>query len=126
MNLAGDHLLGDENCRRIVAQADGVPLFAEELTKMFLERIVAAEPGDAKPAIPLTLLDSLAARLDNLGAAKETAQWAAAVSYTHLRAHETVLDIVCRLLLEKKNTKHHPNRPTQVYSGTTQSSPRHV
>ena len=27
------------------------------------------------------------------------------VSYTHLRAHETVLDIVCRLLLEKKTTK---------------------
>ena len=25
-----------------------------------------------------------------------------AVSYTHLRAHETVLAIVCRLLLEKK------------------------
>ena len=30
----------------------------------------------------------------------------AAVSYTHLRAHETVLDIVCRLLLEKKKTQH--------------------
>ena len=30
------------------------------------------------------------------------------VSYTHLRAHETVLDIVCRLLLEKKKT-------TQLY-----------
>ena len=31
-----------------------------------------------------------------------------AVSYTHLRAHETVLDLVCRLLLEKKkhNTLH--------------------
>ena len=28
------------------------------------------------------------------------------VSYTHLRAHETVLDLVCRLLLEKKKTKH--------------------
>ena len=26
------------------------------------------------------------------------------VSYTHLRAHETVLDLVCRLLLEKKQT----------------------
>ena len=26
----------------------------------------------------------------------------ATVSYTHLRAHETVLDLVCRLLLEKK------------------------
>ena len=32
-----------------------------------------------------------------------------AVSYTHLRAHETVLDLVCRLLLEKKKKKpiHH-------------------
>ena len=28
-----------------------------------------------------------------------------AVSYTHLRAHETVLDLVCRLLLEKKKNK---------------------
>src|SRR5665811_1673120 len=27
------------------------------------------------------------------------------VSYTHLRAHETVLDLVCRLLLEKKKQK---------------------
>ena len=30
------------------------------------------------------------------------------VSYTHLRAHETVLDLVCRLLLEKK--KHNNNK----------------
>ena len=28
----------------------------------------------------------------------------APVSYTHLRAHETVLDLVCRLLLEKKKS----------------------
>ena len=28
-----------------------------------------------------------------------------AVSYTHLRAHETVLDLVCRLLLEKKKSQ---------------------
>ena len=28
-----------------------------------------------------------------------------AVSYTHLRAHETVLDLVCRLLLEKKKIR---------------------
>ena len=27
------------------------------------------------------------------------------VSYTHLRAHETVLDLVCRLLLEQKKNK---------------------
>ena len=30
-----------------------------------------------------------------------------AVSYTHLRAHETVLDLVCRLLLEKKKNTNH-------------------
>ena len=28
-----------------------------------------------------------------------------AVSYTHLRAHETVLDLVCRLLLEQKQNR---------------------
>ena len=28
--------------------------------------------------------------------------WLRTVSYTHLRAHETVLDLVCRLLLENK------------------------
>ena len=50
----------------------------------------------------------------------ETDEWngLSAVSYTHLRAHETVLDIVCRLLLAK--TK---NRPTHDYlmgGGTAQ------
>ena len=29
-------------------------------------------------------------------------RYVGAVSYTHLRAHETVLDLVCRLLLEKQ------------------------
>ena len=40
-----------------------------------------------------------------------------AVSYTHLRAHETVLDLVCRLLLEKKKQK---NREKYQY-GTTRT-----
>ena len=39
----------------------------------------------------------------------EAAPWAEAVSYTHLRAHETVLDLVCRLLLEKKKHKQPKN-----------------
>ena len=38
------------------------------------------------------------------------------VSYTHLRAHETVLDIVCRLLLEKK--KQQITHPLQYVSHT--------
>ena len=33
---------------------------------------------------------------------KQTRHSLRAVSYTHLRAHETVLDLVCRLLLETK------------------------
>ena len=36
---------------------------------------------------------------------KENPKTIKPVSYTHLRAHETVLDLVCRLLLEKKNIK---------------------
>ncbi|MBW6151834.1 hypothetical protein KZ844_18810 [Pseudomonas aeruginosa] len=28
--------------------------------------------------------------------------WVSSVSYTHLRAHETSQDLVCRLMLEKK------------------------
>ena len=43
------------------------------------------------------------------------------VSYTHLRAHETVLDIVCRLLLEKKKNKtdKHRSRVQQSRRNTT-------
>ena len=38
------------------------------------------------------------------GAAPTATSGTAAVSYTHLRAHETVLDLVCRLLLAKKKS----------------------
>ena len=37
------------------------------------------------------------------------------VSYTHLRAHETVLDLVCRLLLEKKKTEMHECEGTRSH-----------
>ena len=52
---------------QIVARADGVPLFLEELT--------AAVIGSGDPdSIPETLHDSLTARLDQLGAARAFAQ----------------------------------------------------
>ena len=38
-----------------------------------------------------------------------------AVSYTHLRAHETVLDLVCRLLLEQKT---HIERPALTHNAS--------
>jgi class 3 adenylate cyclase/predicted ATPase len=57
----------------LVARADGVPLYVEELTK------AVAEPGAARSAdaIPTTLAGSLMARLDRLATAKEVAQRAA-------------------------------------------------
>jgi class 3 adenylate cyclase/predicted ATPase len=66
-------------------KTDGVPLFVEELTKSVLESGVLAERDDRyerrdpslELAVPATLQDSLMARLDRLGAAKETAQLAA-------------------------------------------------
>jgi class 3 adenylate cyclase/tetratricopeptide (TPR) repeat protein len=66
---------------RIVEQTDGVPLFVEELTRTVVE---ADKPGAVKgsavaPAIPATLQDSLIARLDQLGAAKEVAQIASVI-----------------------------------------------
>ena len=45
------------------------------------------------------------------------------VSYTHLRAHETVLDLVCRLLLEKKKTSSHPFFSSTYVSYTPNNAP---
>jgi predicted ATPase len=62
-----------ETLEALVARADGVPLYVEELTK------AVAEPGAARgvDAIPTTLAGSLMARLDRLTTAKEVAQRAA-------------------------------------------------
>jgi DNA-binding SARP family transcriptional activator/predicted ATPase len=57
--------------RRIVERADGIPLFAEELAKE-----VAVND---RSAIPATLQDLLAARLDGMGSARIAAQLAATV-----------------------------------------------
>ena len=50
-----------------------------------------------------------------------------AVSYTHLRAHETRHDLVCRLLLEKKKGKFVSNSITncaviEIYDGDPKST----
>ena len=70
--LAGPELPADTR-DALIARADGVPLYIEELTK------AVTEPGAARSvaAIPATLADSLMARLDRLSAAKEVAQRAA-------------------------------------------------
>jgi class 3 adenylate cyclase/tetratricopeptide (TPR) repeat protein len=77
----------DELKRQIVARADGVPLFIEELVAMIFESGMLREKGGhyvpmqpiASLPIPETLQDSLAARLDRLSEVRETAQLAAAL-----------------------------------------------
>jgi class 3 adenylate cyclase/tetratricopeptide (TPR) repeat protein len=59
--------------QQLVGKTDGVPLFVEELTKMVLESGRPEDPLTDLP-IPATLQDSLMARLDRLGTAKQTAQ----------------------------------------------------
>ena len=51
------------------------------------------------PLIPSSLINDFL-KLTQISAS--AAESVIPVSYTHLRAHETVLDLVCRLLLEKK------------------------
>ena len=65
--------------KQVVAKTDGVPLFVEELTKMVLESIGTNGDTASSIAIPSTLQDSLMARLDRLGTAKEIAQLGATV-----------------------------------------------
>ena len=66
----------------IIQRADGIPLFAEEITKAVLE---ARGDGDEATsaartlAVPPSLQASLMARLDRLGSAKDVAQTAAAI-----------------------------------------------
>ncbi|HXE71836.1 MAG TPA: adenylate/guanylate cyclase domain-containing protein [Candidatus Nitrosotenuis sp.] len=85
--LAGGRALPRPVVEQIVLRADGVPLYVEELTRMVLESGLLAPSGGrfvllrplTSTSIPATLYDSLLARLDRLGPAKEVAQMAATI-----------------------------------------------
>ena len=68
--LASRHALSTDVVKGLSERAGGVPLFVEEVTRLLLER---GEQGGVQ-AIPPTLRQSLAARLDRLGTAREVAQ----------------------------------------------------
>ena len=80
--VTGGKALPSEVIEQILARTEGVPLFAEELTKTVLESRLLGDAGDryvlAGPlpplAIPATLHDSLMARLDRLAPVKDVAQ----------------------------------------------------
>ena len=68
--------LSERICDQIVIKSDGVPLFAEELTKSFVEfkSRTSVDGPYLDSGIPETLADLLAARLDMVGDAKWVAQ----------------------------------------------------
>jgi predicted ATPase len=87
-----------EILRQLVDKTDGVPLFVEELTRMVLESGLVQEHNGryeitaplSSLAIPVTLQDSLMARLDRLSPVKDVVQLAATLgrefSYELIRA----------------------------------------
>jgi class 3 adenylate cyclase/DNA-binding winged helix-turn-helix (wHTH) protein len=68
--IASRHALSREVVDGVSERTGGVPLFVEEVTRLLLER---GEAGGLQ-AIPPTLRQSLAARLDQFGEAREVAQ----------------------------------------------------
>ena len=86
VELSARHVLSKEIIDGVAERTGGVPLFVEEVTRLLLER---GEQGGIH-AVPPTLQQSLTARLDRLGPAREVAQIAAVIgrdfSYSLLRA----------------------------------------
>ncbi len=79
--ISADAAIPAEVQEQVAARADGVPLFAEELTRAVLEVDLEEAGGNEASrsqalGIPSTLAASLMARLDRLGPAKGVAQMA--------------------------------------------------
>ena len=99
--LAARHALPKEVIDGVTERTGGVPLFIEEVTRLLLER---GEQGGIQ-AIPPTLQQSLTARLDRLGPAREVAQIGAVIgrdfSYTLLRAVAGIENAPLQMALDR-------------------------
>jgi class 3 adenylate cyclase len=99
--LSARHALPKEVVDDVAARTGGVPLFVEEVTRLLLER--GGESGIQ--AIPPTLQQSLMARLDRLGPAREVAQVGSVIgrgfSYALLRNVAGLQDAPLQAALEK-------------------------
>ena len=100
--LSARHALPRDVVEDVAARTGGVPLFVEEVTRLLLER---GEGGGGIQAIPPTLQQSLMARLDRLGPAREVAQIGSVIgrgfSYGLLRALAGMEDAALQAALEK-------------------------
>src|SRR5665811_2108362 len=101
MGIAADEA---ERVVEIVGRGHRVGVVPHRVTS--LHAACCPQRGPEVGGVPRTTRAELEAdqRREHLlcGAARSTPTSYGPVSYTHLRAHETVLDLVCRLLLEKK------------------------
>jgi class 3 adenylate cyclase/tetratricopeptide (TPR) repeat protein len=99
--LAARQALSKELVEGVSERTGGVPLFVEEVTRLLLER---GEVGGLQ-TIPPTLQQSLAARLDRLGQAREVAQIGAVLgrdfTYALLRAVGGVDDSALQSALDR-------------------------
>ena len=99
--LSARHALPKQIVDGVTERTGGVPLFIEEVTRLLLER---GEQGGTQ-AIPPTLQQSLLARLDRLGPAREVAQIAAVIgrdfSYGLLRAVAGMDDATLQAALDR-------------------------
>jgi predicted ATPase/class 3 adenylate cyclase len=99
--LTSRHALPKEVVEGVAERTGGVPLFVEEVTRLLLEH----GDGGGIPAIPPTLQQSLTARLDRLGPAREVAQIGAVIgrsfSYALLRAVAGIDDTPLQTTLER-------------------------
>jgi class 3 adenylate cyclase/predicted ATPase len=99
--LAARHALPKEVVDGVTDRAGGVPLFVEEVTRFILER---GERGGMQ-AIPPTLQQSLTARLDRLGPAREVAQISAVIGrdfpYALVRAVADMEDAPLQAALDR-------------------------
>jgi class 3 adenylate cyclase len=79
--VVADHMLSPDLQEQIVARAEGVPLFIEEMTKATVESGLpeGSAASSAGTKIPANLYDSLMARLDRLPEGREVAQIGAVI-----------------------------------------------
>jgi class 3 adenylate cyclase/predicted ATPase len=99
--LAARHALPKEMIEGVTERTGGVPLFVEEVTRLLLER---GEHGGIQ-TIPPTLQQSLMARLDRLGTAREVAQIGSVIgrdfSYGLMRAVADMEDVILQQALDR-------------------------
>ena len=105
--ISASHALSKDMIDGVSERTGGVPLFVEEVTRLLLER---GERGGVQ-AIPPTLQQSLAARLDRLGPAREVAQIGAVLG----RDLPTRSSITCRSSKSRRSTRPWTGWPTPTF-----------